>query len=29
MPENRMSFPGITDEAVITDLLARLKQATQ
>jgi cytochrome c len=29
MPGNRMSFPGITDEAVITDLLVRLKQATR
>jgi cytochrome c len=29
MPGNRMSFPGITDEAVLGDLLARLKQATQ
>ena len=26
---NRMSFPGITDEAALADLLARLKQATQ
>ena len=26
---NRMSYPGIEDEAVIADLLARLKQATQ
>jgi cytochrome c len=29
VPGNRMSFPGITDEAVLGDLLARLKQATQ
>ena len=29
LPGNRMSFPGITDEAVLADLLARLKQATQ
>ena len=29
LPGNRMSFPGITDEAVLGDLLARLKQATQ
>ena len=29
MPGNRMSFPGITDDAVLGDLLARLKQATQ
>jgi cytochrome c len=29
LPGNRMSFPGIADEAVLGDLLARLKQATQ
>jgi len=29
LPGNRMSFPGITDGAVLADLLARLKQATQ
>jgi cytochrome c len=29
MPSSRMTFPGITDEAVLRDLLARLKQATQ
>ncbi len=29
LPGNRMSFPGIKDEAALTDLLARLKQATQ
>jgi len=29
LPGNRMSFPGIKDDAVLTDLLARLKQATQ
>jgi cytochrome c len=29
LPGNRMSLPGITDEAVLGDLLARLKQATQ
>lgn len=29
LPGNRMSFPGIEDDAVLTDLLARLKQATQ
>jgi cytochrome c len=29
LPENRMSFPGITDESLIADLLVRLKQATQ
>ena len=29
LPGNRMSFPGITDEAALSDLLARLKQATQ
>jgi cytochrome c len=29
MPGNRMSFPGITDDAVLHDLLAQLKQATQ
>jgi cytochrome c len=28
-PGNRMSFPGISDEAVLSDVLARLKQATQ
>jgi cytochrome c len=29
LPGNRMSFPGIRDDAVLADLLARLKQATQ
>lgn len=29
LPGNRMSFPGIADEAALADLLARLKQATQ
>jgi len=29
LPGNRMSFPGIADEAALGDLLARLKQATQ
>jgi cytochrome c len=29
IPGNHMSFPGIKDEAVLADLLARLKQATQ
>jgi len=29
VPGNRMSFPGIKDDAVLADLLARLKQATQ
>jgi cytochrome c len=29
LPGNRMSFPGITDDAALADLLARLKQATQ
>jgi cytochrome c len=29
LPGNRMSFPGITDDAVLADLLQRLKQATQ
>lgn len=29
IPGNRMSFPGIKDNAVLADLLARLKQATQ
>lgn len=29
LPGNRMSFPGIKDAAVLADLLARLKQATQ
>jgi cytochrome c2 len=29
VPGNRMSFPGITDDAVLRDLLARLKEATQ
>jgi cytochrome c2 len=29
MPGNRMSFPGIKDDAVLKDLLAQLKQATQ
>ena len=29
MPGNRMSFPGIKDDTVLTDLLQRLKQATQ
>ncbi|HXP02830.1 MAG TPA: cytochrome c family protein [Stellaceae bacterium] len=29
LPGNRMSFPGIKDDATLGDLLARLKQATQ
>ena len=29
MPGNRMSFPGIKDDAVLHDLVAQLKQATQ
>jgi cytochrome c len=29
MPGNRMSFPGVKDDAVLHDLLAQLKQATQ
>jgi cytochrome c2 len=29
LPGNRMSFPGIKDDAVLADLLSRLKQATQ
>ena len=29
IPGNRMAFPGIADEAALTDLIARLKQATQ
>jgi cytochrome c len=29
VPGNRMSFPGIADEAALADLLARLQQATQ
>ena len=29
LPGNRMSFPGIKDDAVLQDLLAQLKQATQ
>ena len=29
LPGNRMSFPGVSDEAALVDLLARLKQATQ
>jgi cytochrome c len=29
LPGNRMSFPGIKDDAVLSDLLVRLKQATQ
>jgi cytochrome c len=29
LPGNRMSFPGITDDAALQDLLGRLKQATQ
>jgi cytochrome c len=29
LPGTRMSFPGITDEAVLHDLLQQLKQATQ
>jgi cytochrome c len=29
LPGNRMSFPGITDEATLRELLAALKQATQ
>jgi cytochrome c len=29
LPGNRMSFPGIKDEAVLGDLLHQLRQATQ
>jgi cytochrome c len=29
VPGNRMSFPGVKDDAVLADLLARLRQATQ
>ncbi len=29
IPGNHMSFPGIKDEAMLGDLLSRLKQATQ
>jgi cytochrome c len=29
IPGNHMTFPGIKDDAVLADLLARLKQATQ
>src|ERR1700735_686002 len=29
VPGNRMSFPGIKNDAVLQDLLAQLKQATQ
>lgn len=29
IPGNRMSFPGIKDDAALADLLRRLKQATQ
>lgn len=29
LPGNRMSFPGITDEAALHDLLQQLKQATE
>jgi cytochrome c len=29
LPGNRMSFPGIKDEALLHDLLVQLKQATQ
>jgi cytochrome c len=29
LPGNRMSFPGIVDEAMLRDLLRQLKQATQ
>jgi cytochrome c len=29
IPGNRMSFPGIKDEAALSALLSRLKQATQ
>lgn len=29
VPGNRMSFPGIKDDAALSDLLKRLKQATQ
>ena len=29
IPRNHMSFPGITDDAVLADLIRRLKQATQ
>jgi cytochrome c len=29
MPSNRMSFPGIKDDAILHDLLQQLKQATE
>jgi len=29
LPGNRMSFPGIEDDAVLSDLLRQLKQATE
>ncbi|HYM73647.1 MAG TPA: cytochrome c family protein [Stellaceae bacterium] len=29
LPGNRMSFPGITDDAVLAEVIARLKKATQ
>jgi cytochrome c len=29
LPGNKMSFPGIKDEALLRDLLQQLKQATQ
>jgi cytochrome c len=29
VPGNKMSFPGIPDAAVLSDLIGRLKQATQ
>lgn len=29
VPANKMSFPGIADDAVLSDLIAQLKQATQ
>ncbi len=29
LPGNRMSFPGIKDEAALADLLRQLRQATQ
>jgi cytochrome c len=29
MPGNRMSFPGVKDEATLSDLLEQLKQTTQ
>jgi hypothetical protein len=29
LPGNRMSFPGVKDDATLHDLLVQLKQATQ